>query len=97
MSYFSVKPGITRGGHYHHSKSEKFLVVKGKAKFRFKHILTGEEFSISVDSKAPKLVETIPGWAHDITNLTKNEMIVLLWSSEIFDPLFPDTYSKELK
>jgi len=97
MSYFSVKPGITRGGHYHHSKSEKFLVVKGKAKFRFKHILSGEECSILVDSKIPKLVETIPGWAHDITNLTKSEMIVLLWSSEIFDPLFPDTYSKELK
>ena len=96
MSYFSVKPGITRGGHYHHSKSEKFLVVKGKAKFRFKHILTGEEFLISVDSKIPKLVETIPGWAHDITNLSKSETIVLLWSSEIFNPLFPDTYSKEL-
>jgi len=97
VSFFTTKPGVTRGGHYHHTKTEKFLVVQGEAVFKFKHIVTGEEFEISVNSGDPTLVETIPGWAHDITNTGKVENIVLLWANEIFDPLKPDTYSMELK
>ena len=96
VSFFTTKPGVTRGGHYHHTKSEKFLVVQGEAEFKFKHIVTDEEFKISVNSEDPTLVETIPGWAHDITNTGKVENIVLLWANEIFDPLKPDTYLMEL-
>jgi len=96
VSFFTTKPGITRGGHYHHTKSEKFLVVQGEAVFKFRHIVTDEEFSISVNSEDPTLVETIPGWAHDITNTGKLENIVLLWANELFDPIKPDTYAKEL-
>ncbi len=96
FSFFTAHPGITRGGHYHHSKTEKFLVVKGRARFRFRHILTDETHSIETQGEEPTIVETIPGWAHDITNIGEEEMIVLLWANEIFDRSRPDTVAASL-
>lgn len=93
VSFFTAGPGVTRGGHYHHSKCEKFLVVKGAAKFRFYNILTDERHELDTSAGAPEIVETIPGWAHDITNVGGDELIVMLWGSEVFDPARPDTYS----
>ena len=93
ISYFTAHPGITRGGHYHHTKTEKFLVVKGQALFRFRHILTDEVVELTTDASTPVVVDTIPGWAHDITNVGDDEMIVLLWANEVFDPKKPDTVS----
>jgi UDP-2-acetamido-2,6-beta-L-arabino-hexul-4-ose reductase len=91
FSFFTAYPGITRGGHYHHSKSEKFLVIKGVAQFRFRHITTNETYEIRTDSTSPQVVETIPGWTHDITNVGEDEMIVMLWANEKFDKTRPDT------
>lgn len=93
FSYFSAHPGITRGGHYHHSKTEKFLVIKGKACFRFRHIVTGQFYELLTSGEAPEIVETITGWTHDITNVGDDEMIVMLWANEIFDREKPDTYA----
>ena len=76
----------TRGGHYHHSKTEKFLVLKGQACFRFRNILSDEEVQIQSSGDEPLVVETIPGWAHDITNVGADELLVMLWANEIFDP-----------
>lgn len=97
VSYFTVKSGATRGQHYHHTKNEKFLVVHGKAKFRFKHILTDEIHDLEVASQNPRIVQSIPGWAHEITNLLDSEMVVLIWANEIFDNNAPDTYFWELE
>jgi UDP-2-acetamido-2,6-beta-L-arabino-hexul-4-ose reductase len=91
FSFFTAHPGITRGGHYHHTKNEKFLVIQGKARFGFRHIVTGETFEMFTDAAKPEIVETIPGWSHDITNIGENEMIVMLWANEIFDREHPDT------
>jgi UDP-2-acetamido-2,6-beta-L-arabino-hexul-4-ose reductase len=91
FSFFTAHPGITRGGHYHHTKTEKFVVVKGKARFGFRHILTGERHEIETTGDTPTVVETVPGWAHDITNIGTDEMVVLLWANEIFDRQAPDT------
>jgi UDP-2-acetamido-2,6-beta-L-arabino-hexul-4-ose reductase len=91
ISYFTAKPGVTRGGHFHHSKIEKFLVIQGEALFRFRHIISNEYFEITVKSNQPKIVETIPGWTHDITNIGKNDLISLLWANEVFDLDRPDT------
>jgi UDP-2-acetamido-2,6-beta-L-arabino-hexul-4-ose reductase len=91
FSYFTAHPGITRGEHYHHTKTEKFLVITGTARFCFRHILTDERYELVVDGGAPRVVETVPGWVHDITNIGTNEMVVMLWASEIFDPQRPDT------
>jgi UDP-2-acetamido-2,6-beta-L-arabino-hexul-4-ose reductase len=91
FSYFTAGPGVTRGGHYHHTKAEKFLVITGKALFRFKHVSTGERFEITVDATEARVVETVPGWAHDVTNIGSGEMVVMLWANEVFDPQHPDT------
>lgn len=88
-------PGITRGNHYHHTKTEKFLVLSGEGLIRFRqiedisgrgiveHRVRGEEY---------RVVEIPPGWTHSITNVGGSEMITLFWSSELFDPDRPDTY-----
>lgn len=96
FSYFTAHPGVTRGGHYHHSKTEKFLVIKGEAHFRFKHLITSEYFELFTTGEKPEVVETVPGWTHDITNVGDEEMIVMLWANEIFDRARPDTIARPL-
>ena len=91
FSFFTAHPGITRGGHYHHTKTEKFLVIKGVARYRFRHLLTDEVFEVDSRGDEPLVVETIPGWAHDITNIGDDELVVMLWANEIFDRQNPDT------
>ena len=91
FSFFTAHPGITRGGHYHHTKTEKFLVIKGKARFGFRHMLTNEVYHLETEGAKPQVVETVPGWTHDITNVGDNEMVVMLWANEIFDRANPDT------
>jgi UDP-2-acetamido-2,6-beta-L-arabino-hexul-4-ose reductase len=91
FSFFTAHPGVTRGGHYHHTKTEKFLVIKGNARFGFRHILTNEMHHIETNGDQPQIVETVPGWTHDITNIGKEEMVVMLWANEIFDRATPDT------
>lgn len=93
FSFFTAHPGVTRGGHYHHSKTEKFLVIRGKACFRFRHIISGEFYELFTDGEKPMIVETVPGWTHDVTNVGEEDMIVMLWANEIFDRESPDTYS----
>lgn len=93
FSYFTAHSGITRGGHYHHTKTEKFLVIKGKALFKFKHVVTGEFYELETQGDEPRIVETVPGWTHDITNIGEDEMVVMLWANEIFDRDKPDTYA----
>ncbi|WP_423770454.1 UDP-2-acetamido-2,6-beta-L-arabino-hexul-4-ose reductase [Pseudomonas sp. NLJ1] len=94
FSYFTAHPGITRGGHYHHTKTEKFLVIKGKACFRFRHVVSGAFHELFTSGEEPEIVETVPGWTHDITNVGDDEMIVMLWANEIFDRENPDTYAR---
>lgn len=94
FSYFTAHPGVTRGGHYHHSKTEKFLVIKGTACFRFRNMVSGEFYELFTTGDQPEVVETVPGWTHDITNVGAEEMIVMLWANEIFDRQAPDTYAR---
>ena len=91
VSVLTAEPGAVRGGHYHHSKVEKFLVVHGQARFRFRHILSGETYELTTSAAEAVVVETIPGWTHDITNVGSGVMVSLLWASEVFDRERPDT------
>ena len=93
FSYFTAHPGVTRGGHYHHTKTEKFLVIKGQAVFRFRHMQTGDYHELYTDGQKAEVVETVPGWTHDITNVGQDEMVVMLWANEVFDRERPDTYA----
>lgn len=97
FSYFTAHPGITRGEHYHHSKSEKFLVIKGTAHFGFRHIVSGEAHELTVRGGEARIVETIPGWTHNITNIGDDELIVMLWANEVFNPAKPDTVAMKVK
>lgn len=93
FSYFTAHPGVTRGGHYHHSKTEKFLVIKGNACFKFRHMQSGQVHAIETCGDTAQVVETVPGWTHDITNIGSVEMVVMLWANEVFDRERPDTFA----
>lgn len=96
FSFFSAHPGVTRGGHYHHTKTEKFLVIKGTARFGFRHMATDERYALVTSGNEPRVVDTVPGWTHDITNIGEGEMLVMLWANEIFDRNRPDTFSSKV-
>lgn len=96
FSYFTAGPGVTRGQHYHHTKTEKFLVLTGHARFGFRQIVTGETFHLETEGGQARIVETIPGWTHDITNVGETEMVVMLWANEIFDRAHPDTVAMKV-
>jgi UDP-2-acetamido-2,6-beta-L-arabino-hexul-4-ose reductase len=96
FSFFTAPPGVTRGEHYHHTKTEKFLVVQGTARFGFRHIVSNETHEIVVEDRMSRVVETVPGWAHNITNVGGSEMVVMLWANEIFDPAKPDTIAAKV-
>lgn len=91
ISFLTSKPGITRGNHFHNTKFEKFIVLKGVASFKFRDLNSGEIFEKISSNECPEVVETAPGWVHDITNIGSDEMIVLAWANENFDLKNPDT------
>ena len=93
FSFFTAYPGVTRGGHYHHTKSEKFLVIRGKALFKFRHMASGETYDLETSGAKSEIVETVPGWTHDITNIGDDELVVMLWANEVFDRERPDTFA----
>ena len=96
FSYFTAKPGVTRGEHYHHSKTEKFLVIQGMARFGFRHIQTGETHELIARGGEGHIVETVPGWTHNVSNIGADELIVMLWANEIFDRARPDTVAMKV-
>ncbi|PCJ22107.1 MAG: capsular biosynthesis protein [Gammaproteobacteria bacterium] len=92
FSFFTINPGEVRGGHYHNTKNERFMVIMGKAKYCFQNIVSQEQYSVESTGDNPEVVETIPGWVHDIENVDSAIVVVLLWSNEVFDQNKPDTY-----
>ena len=96
FSFFTAKPGVTRGVHYHHSKTEKFLVIKGKALFKFRNLITDEKHELVTSEKKLQIVESIPGWVHSITNIGEDDMYTMLWANETFNPENPDTITSEI-
>lgn len=103
---FSVnisKPGITKGNHWHHSKNEKFVVVKGTGKIQMRKIgtdLDGNEYPVIeflVSGERLQVVEMIPGYTHNIINLSETEdMVTFMWANECFDPAHPDTFFEQV-
>jgi UDP-2-acetamido-2,6-beta-L-arabino-hexul-4-ose reductase len=84
-------PGITRGNHYHHSKTEKFLVVEGEAVVRFRAIMGTEIIEHRVNGHEFRVVDIPPGYTHSIENIGSGELVTLFWASEVFDSQRPDT------
>ncbi len=97
---FSVnvsKPGITKGEHWHNSKWEFFIVVHGEALIRERQIGSGEVLEFRVSGKKLQAVHMLPGYTHDIINLSEEEdLVTLMWANEIFDPEHPDTFREKV-
>ena len=92
ISLFTSNTGFKRGGHYHNTKVEKFLVISGKANFIFKDINTNKKFEFILEENDYKIVESLPGYWHEIDNLAEKELKVLVWSNEVFNKKKDDTY-----
>lgn len=87
-----TRPGIIRGHHYHDTKVEKFVVLAGDACIRFRHVLGGNIIEYTVSGHEFRVVDIPPGYIHSIENIGQNDLIVLFWADEIFDPLRPDAF-----
>lgn len=92
-----TKPGVIRGNHYHHTKTEKFLVLEGEAIIRLRHLEQAVVLEYRVSGGEGRVVDIPPGYTHSIENLGSGEMIVLFWASEIFDAERPDTQFLSVK
>ena len=91
------KPGITKGQHYHNSKWEQFIVVSGHGLIQERNIYTNETVEFEVDGNNIQAVYMIPGWTHNIINLSKTEnLVTVMTCNEIFDVNNPDTFYEEV-
>lgn len=97
---FSVnisKPGITKGEHWHNSKWEFFIVVSGKAKIQERKIGTDEVIEFEVSGENIQAVHMLPGYTHNIINLSETEnLVTLMWANEPFDKNHPDTFGEKV-
>jgi len=102
-----TKPGITRGNHYHHTKTEKFMVVEGEAVIRFRRIggdtssknevqSFEEVIEYRVSGAEFRVVDIPPGYTHSIENVGDGELVTIFWANQVFDPENPDTYFEEV-
>ena len=96
ISTLRIKPGAVRGNHYHHSKVEKFLVVSGKGKFDFRNVKNKKKFTILCSDKKLNVVETIPGFTHNIKNIGRKDLIAIIWSNQIYNIKKPDTIYQKI-
>ncbi len=87
-----AKPGIVKGQHWHDSKNEKFLVVKGEGVIRFRKIGEEEVLEYRVCGDALTVVDIPTGYTHNIENVGTEEMVTVMWANEPFCPQKPDTY-----
>ena len=92
-----TRPGITRGDHYHDTKTEKFLVLEGEAVISLRAIGSSQVVEFTVQGNEFRVVDIPPGYAHTITNVGNGELVTLFWASQVFDPAHPDTYPLQVE
>lgn len=90
------KPRITKGQHWHHSKNEKFLVVKGNGVIRFRKVGEDKVIEYPVNGEELEVVDIPTGYTHSIVNTGGEEMVTVMWVNEPFDPDNADTYYLEV-
>lgn len=91
-----IKPGITKGNHWHNSKNEKFLVVKGKASIKFRKIGDNKIIEYAASENKLEVVDIPPGYTHNITNVGSGDLITVMWANEAFNPNKQDTYFEKV-
>lgn len=91
------KPGITKGQHWHNSKWELFIVVAGHGLIQERNINTGEQVEFEVSGDKIEAVHMIPGWTHNIINLSDTEdLVTVMTCNEVFDSKHPDTFFEQV-
>lgn len=91
------RPGITKGQHWHNSKWEIFIVVAGHGLIQERNINTGEKIEFEVSGDKIEAIHMIPGWTHNIINLSETEnLVTVMTCNEIFDQNHPDTFFEEV-
>ena len=91
------KPGITKGQHWHNTKTEKFIVVAGTGIIQLRKIGTNEIVEYKVSGEEITVVDMIPGYTHNIINLSETEnLVTVMWCNECFNPERPDTFFEEV-
>ncbi len=86
------RPGIVKGNHWHHTKNEKFLVVRGEGVIRFRRIDCDEIIEYRVSGEKLQVVDIPCGYTHNIENVGHEDMVTVMWANECFDPDHPDTF-----
>ena len=86
------RPGIVKGNHWHHTKNEKFLVVRGEGVIRFRRIDCDEIIEYHVSGEKLQVVDIPCGYTHNIENVGQEDMVTVMWANERFDPDHPDTF-----
>lgn len=98
---FSVnvsKPGVTKGEHWHHTKWEFFVVVSGTALIQMRKLDSDEVLEFTVNGAHPKAVCMLPGYTHNLTNLSNTEdLVTVMWANEPFDETHPDTFFENVE
>lgn len=87
-----AKPGIVKGNHWHHTKNEKFLVVKGEAVIRFRRWDSDDIIEYRVSGEKLQVVDIPCGYTHNIENVGSGDLVTVMWANEAFDPEHPDTF-----
>ena len=92
ISFSTTKPGITRGNHFHTRKTERFSVIKGKAKVEIRKIGAKKKYCFKLDGNEPSFID-MPIWhTHNITNVGDEDLYTIFWINEHFDENNPDTF-----
>jgi UDP-2-acetamido-2,6-beta-L-arabino-hexul-4-ose reductase len=92
----TTKPGFFRGNHFHHTKIEKFCVIKGSAEIKMRDIFDKDVKTYNVDDKNIQIIDIPTGYTHNIINTGDSDLITIFWASEVFSTERPDTYFQEV-
>jgi len=96
VSFSTTKPGITRGNHYHTRKTERFAVIKGKAKIELRKVGTDKVLSFNLDGENPSFVDMPIWFTHNITNIGDEDLYTIFWINESFNSEDPDTFFEKV-
>lgn len=91
-----TRPHITKGNHWHHSKNEKYIVVKGRASIRFRKVGDDKVIEYLADGENLKVVDIPTGYVHCIENIGEGDLVTIMWANEPFNPDKPDTYFEKV-
>ena len=96
VSFSTTKPGITRGNHYHTRKSERFAVIKGKARIELRRIGTDKVLTFELDGSQPSFVDMPVWYTHNITNIGNDDLYTIFWINEHYNPDDSDTFYEKV-